>query len=114
MVVAAGGGAAVVAVSVFVAAAPAAVAASAFFFSSSAAAATALTLLASASLFSSGVDSSAETVQSRYSWMVAARASVARFVPGLGGGACPASKARKRKGRSARAQRMPSLRSIWE
>ena len=94
-------------------AAAAAASAAAFFFlaASSASAASALTLRASAADFSSGVASSAETVQSRYSWIVAARASVARFVPGRGGGACPASKARKRKGRSCRAQRIPSLRS---
>jgi len=101
------------AVAAFAAAATAAAAAASFSFASAASFASALTLRASASDFSSGVDSSAETVQSRYSWMVAALASVARFVPGRGGGACPASNARKRKGRSCRAQRIPSLRSSF-
>jgi len=52
------------------------------------------------------------TVQSRYSWMVAARGSSAFFVPGRGGGACPLSKALNRNGTSARASCRPACLSV--
>ena len=56
---------------------------------------------------SSGSD--AVTVQSRYSWIVAARGASARLVPGRGGGCCPSSNALNRKGSSSRASLRPSV-----
>lgn len=58
---------------------------------------------------SSTSPSSRVRVQSRYSWMVAARVSSAFFVPGRGGGACPVSKALNKNGTSPRAAATPSF-----
>ena len=62
---------------------------------------------------SGSVASDAVTVQSRYSWMVAARGCSAFLVPGRGGGACPLSNALNRKGTSARAFWRPVVGSGW-